>query len=118
MANAGVITATKDAAPDAWRRLVGLLLQAFAAETARPLPDPPSRADVPRPQASGSNAAIAPDAVASRCTLTLCVRLRTGILCIDAPPPPAGKVTVGPRCRNPLWIKGSGPVGCRWSRLV
>jgi hypothetical protein len=48
MANAGVITATKDAAPDAWRRLVGLLLQAFAAETARPLPDPPSRAQMYR----------------------------------------------------------------------
>ncbi|HEX6149710.1 helix-turn-helix domain-containing protein [Nocardioides sp.] len=48
MANAGVITATKDAAPDAWRRLVGYLLQAFAAEAAQPLPDPPSRAQMYR----------------------------------------------------------------------
>lgn len=43
MANAGVVTATRDAAPEAWRRLVGYLIQAFAAETARPLPDPPTK---------------------------------------------------------------------------
>ena len=42
MANAGVITATRDAAPDAWRRMVGYLLQAFAADAAKPLPDPPT----------------------------------------------------------------------------
>lgn len=42
MANAGVITATRDAAPDAWRRLLGYLIQSFAAETAQPLPDPPT----------------------------------------------------------------------------
>src|SRR5688572_10138631 len=30
MANAGVIAATADASPQAWRRLVGYLLQAFA----------------------------------------------------------------------------------------
>ena len=42
MANAGVVTATRDAAPEAWRRLVGYLTQAFAAETAQPLPKPPS----------------------------------------------------------------------------
>ena len=42
MANAGVLTATADAAPDTWRRLVGYLLQACAADAARPLPDPPS----------------------------------------------------------------------------
>jgi AcrR family transcriptional regulator len=42
MANAGVIAGTADAAPDAWRRLVGYLLQAFAAEAAEPLPDPPT----------------------------------------------------------------------------
>jgi hypothetical protein len=30
MANSGVIATTRDAAPDAWRRLVGYLLQAFA----------------------------------------------------------------------------------------
>jgi AcrR family transcriptional regulator len=42
MANAGVVTATKDAAPDAWRRFVGYLLQSFATEAAQPLPDPPT----------------------------------------------------------------------------
>ncbi|MCK9930651.1 TetR/AcrR family transcriptional regulator [Frankia sp. Mgl5] len=41
MANAGVLTATTDAAPDTWRRLVGYLLQACAAPAAQPLPDPP-----------------------------------------------------------------------------
>ncbi|MEZ2388518.1 TetR/AcrR family transcriptional regulator [bacterium RCC_150] len=40
MANAGVVTATRDAAPDAWRRLLGYLIQSFAAEVAQPLPDP------------------------------------------------------------------------------
>jgi len=42
MANAGVVAATADAAPDTWRRLVGYLLQAFEAPAAGPLPDPPS----------------------------------------------------------------------------
>jgi hypothetical protein len=42
MANAGVITATGDAAPRTWRRLVALLLQACAAEAAHPLPPPPT----------------------------------------------------------------------------
>ena len=42
MANAGVVTATRDAAPDAWRRLVGYLLQACAAQSAQPLPEPPT----------------------------------------------------------------------------
>ncbi len=44
MANAGVVAATRDAAPEAWRRFVGYLLQSFAAETAEaagPLPAPP-----------------------------------------------------------------------------
>jgi AcrR family transcriptional regulator len=42
MANAGVISATGDAAPDSWRRLVGYLLQAFAAENTAELPPPPA----------------------------------------------------------------------------
>ncbi|MFD4323463.1 TetR/AcrR family transcriptional regulator [Nocardioides sp. NPDC058538] len=42
MANAGVVTATRNAAPDAWKRLVGYLIQAFAAEAAHPLPEPPT----------------------------------------------------------------------------
>ncbi len=41
MANAGVITATRNAAPDAWRRFVGYLLQAFDVRAAEQLPDPP-----------------------------------------------------------------------------
>jgi AcrR family transcriptional regulator len=42
MANAGVLAATADAAPDTWRRLVAYLLQACAAPAAQPLPDPPA----------------------------------------------------------------------------
>jgi AcrR family transcriptional regulator len=42
MANAGVLTATADAAPETWRRLVGYLIQACAAQAAQPLPDPPA----------------------------------------------------------------------------
>jgi AcrR family transcriptional regulator len=42
MANAGVLTATADAAPETWRRLVGYLVQACAASAAQPLPDPPT----------------------------------------------------------------------------
>jgi AcrR family transcriptional regulator len=44
MANAGVIAVTGDAAPDAWRRLVGLLVQAFAVPDPDPLPAAPSPA--------------------------------------------------------------------------
>ena len=40
MANAGVVAATRDAAPDAWRRLVGYLIQSFAAEAAQPAARP------------------------------------------------------------------------------
>ena len=42
MANAGVLAGTQAAAQDTWRRFVGYLLQAFAAEAAAPLPDPPT----------------------------------------------------------------------------
>ncbi|HJV13831.1 MAG TPA: helix-turn-helix domain-containing protein [Propionibacteriaceae bacterium] len=48
MANAGVVTGTRDAAPDAWRRLVGYLIQSFAAEAAQPLPDPPTTSQMYR----------------------------------------------------------------------
>jgi AcrR family transcriptional regulator len=48
MANAGVVMATREAAPEAWRRLVGYLLQAFAAERAEPLPEPPTKAQMYR----------------------------------------------------------------------
>lgn len=42
MANAGVLAATHDAAPDAWRRLVAYMLQAFAVQDGQPLPPLPS----------------------------------------------------------------------------
>lgn len=48
MANAGVVTATREAAPDAWRRLLGYLIQSFAAESAQPLPDPPTKTQMYR----------------------------------------------------------------------
>ncbi|MEU0841605.1 hypothetical protein ABZ370_19340 [Streptomyces sp. NPDC005962] len=35
MANAGVVNATGDAAPDAWRRVVALMVQSFEAPAAR-----------------------------------------------------------------------------------
>lgn len=53
MANAGVVTATGDAAPDAWRRLVGHMLRAFAAPasasatTALPADEPLPSAPTP-----------------------------------------------------------------------
>jgi AcrR family transcriptional regulator len=43
MANAGVVAATAATAPDAWRRHVEYLLQAFAAGNTGPLPAPPTR---------------------------------------------------------------------------
>ena len=46
MANAGVVRATRDAAPDAWRRFVGLMLEGFRADGARPLPPPPAPAQL------------------------------------------------------------------------
>ena len=42
MANAGVVAATAGAAPDAWRRLVAYMTQAFAADHAGPLPSAPT----------------------------------------------------------------------------
>lgn len=42
MANAGVVTATHDAAPEASPRLVSYMLQAFSAEATEPLPTPPT----------------------------------------------------------------------------
>lgn len=40
MANAGVVNATGDAAPDAWRRVVALMIQSLEAPSRGPLPDP------------------------------------------------------------------------------
>ncbi|CAL9279580.1 hypothetical protein SUDANB51_07997 [Streptomyces sp. enrichment culture] len=44
MANAGVLSATGDAAPDAWRRLVAWMIQSFQAPVRGPLPEPPEDA--------------------------------------------------------------------------
>ncbi|WP_328745158.1 TetR/AcrR family transcriptional regulator [Streptomyces sp. NBC_00285] len=41
MANAGVVSATGDAAPDAWRRVVALFVQSFEAPARGPLPASP-----------------------------------------------------------------------------
>ncbi|QJS98939.1 TetR/AcrR family transcriptional regulator [Streptomyces asoensis] len=41
MANAGVVNATGDAAPDAWRRVVAFFIQSFEAPARGPLPEPP-----------------------------------------------------------------------------
>ncbi|MFF7164785.1 hypothetical protein ACFZBP_26065 [Streptomyces sp. NPDC008086] len=40
----GVLGATADAAPDAWRRLVAWMIQSFQAPARGPLPDPPEDA--------------------------------------------------------------------------
>jgi AcrR family transcriptional regulator len=42
MANAGVLRGTGEAAPDAWKRFVALMIEAFRADRAKPLPSPPS----------------------------------------------------------------------------
>lgn len=43
MANAGVVAATRDAAPEASRRLVAMLLQSLSSQNARALPRAPSK---------------------------------------------------------------------------
>jgi hypothetical protein len=48
MAIAGVVRVTRTAAPDAWRRFVGLILDGFRADRARPLPPPPTPAQTYR----------------------------------------------------------------------
>ncbi|PSL05443.1 TetR family transcriptional regulator [Haloactinopolyspora alba] len=50
MANAGVVAATRDAAPDTWRRFVAYMLQAFTAEgdAAPALPPPPTSREMYR----------------------------------------------------------------------
>jgi AcrR family transcriptional regulator len=48
MANAGVVQAAGQDAPDAWRRFVGLMLEAFRAERADPLPPAPTPRQVLR----------------------------------------------------------------------
>jgi AcrR family transcriptional regulator len=54
MANAGVLRATRDAAPHAWRRLVAYLLEAFHArgDRSRPLPAAPTPIQIRRAMAT------------------------------------------------------------------
>jgi len=48
MANAGVVQGAGDAAPDAWRRFLGLMLDGLRANGAGPLPPPPTPREVMR----------------------------------------------------------------------
>jgi AcrR family transcriptional regulator len=48
LANAGVVRVMRNTAPDAWRRLVAIMLDGFRAERARPLPPPPTPAQTYR----------------------------------------------------------------------
>ncbi len=48
MANAGVVQGAGEAAPDAWRRFAALMLDAFRADRAHPLPTPPTPRQVMR----------------------------------------------------------------------
>ncbi|WP_105968672.1 TetR/AcrR family transcriptional regulator [Streptomyces geranii] len=48
MANAGVVNACGDAAPDAWRRVVALFVQSFAAPARATLPASPAHEDLYR----------------------------------------------------------------------
>lgn len=48
LANAGVVRVMRTAAPDAWRRFIGLMLDGLRADCARPLPPPPTPAQTYR----------------------------------------------------------------------
>lgn len=48
LANAGVVRVMRAAAPDAWKRFVGLMLDGLRADCARPLPPPPTPAQTYR----------------------------------------------------------------------
>lgn len=59
MANAGVVNATGDAAPDAWRRVVALLVQSFEAPARRSLPASPEHDALYRAMLRAGPAAVA-----------------------------------------------------------
>ncbi|MFE9029695.1 hypothetical protein ACFYOA_26150 [Streptomyces iakyrus] len=61
MANAGVLGATADAAPDAWRRLVAWMLQSFQTPARGPLPDPPEDAALYEAMRRASQSATDPE---------------------------------------------------------
>jgi AcrR family transcriptional regulator len=60
MANAGVVNATGDAAPDAWRRVVALLIQSLEAPARGPLPASPEHAALHQAMLRNSAATITP----------------------------------------------------------
>ncbi|MFJ9018898.1 hypothetical protein ACIRPU_02760 [Streptomyces sp. NPDC102259] len=63
MANAGVVQATGDAAPDAWRRVVALFVQSYEAPARGPLPASPEHDALYRAMLrAGPAADAAPDA--------------------------------------------------------
>jgi hypothetical protein len=66
MANAGVLRATRDAAPHAWRRLVAFLLEAFRAQDDRsgPLPAPPTAIQMRRAMMANRTQASRPEQIA------------------------------------------------------
>lgn len=63
MANAGVVQGAGEAAPDAWRRFVGLMLDGLRSDGASPVPRPPSPRQMMRAM---RRLARPPDATRSR----------------------------------------------------
>ncbi|MFF1570840.1 TetR/AcrR family transcriptional regulator [Streptomyces sp. NPDC058293] len=61
MANAGILSATGDAAPDAWRRLVAWMIQSFQAPARGPLPDPPEDAALYEAMRRASHGVTSPE---------------------------------------------------------
>lgn len=57
MANAGVVNATGDAAPDAWRRVVALLIQSLETPARGPLPASPEHDALHRAMLRGHHVA-------------------------------------------------------------
>jgi len=48
LANSGVLAATGEAAPDAWRRFAAIMADAFMTEARKPLPEPPDEQQLRR----------------------------------------------------------------------
>ncbi|MFF7702817.1 SbtR family transcriptional regulator [Streptomyces lydicus] len=62
MANAGVLSATGDAAPDAWRRFVAWMIHSFQAPARGELPDPPEDAALYEAMRRASHSVSSPEA--------------------------------------------------------
>jgi AcrR family transcriptional regulator len=59
MANAGVVNATGEEAPDSWRRVVALMIQTFEAPARGPLPDSPGPDAISKAMLRASQASFA-----------------------------------------------------------